>query len=344
MDSLYKRLNPTNSLDLFWDPETIESLLPPEVERVSEEFNTTAYNELHKPLQQQIRVDKATGIAYAVLKNENDSSETAVVHFNPFANGLTINMLLRAEYCRRAFRALGLTDEDGKKLSVITLASPSRSSTIKLNKEHRLRAAEGQLDAIAAHYLEVVRGLGYKRLEIIGFSQGASVAAAAAAMAPSVGLIPVHLAIGEPANIMTRKKTSLMRHFAASAKHLKPAVRAGRIQAFEIAHRNETATRYVLGILRRPRLNYVLLKSLSKELFVHDITRALKNGTRITIGYGDITTISPPKIMQQIVTTTRKTSPDATHAIHTVEIKDAHHTWSDQLNLLATFYGYALTR
>ncbi len=337
-------LNPDNQQDLLWDFARVGHMIPKEVHATTEHFNQTGFEELIKPLRRLVQADEVTGIDYALLGSASDSGDEAVVHFNPFANGMTDNMLLRAGYLKKAFDGLDISDKQGQSLSLITLSAPSGSHRIKLQKHHHKATAKGDFTSLARHYLSIIQRHGYKKLRVIGFSQGASLAMAAAAIASQLKLQVSHVAIGEPANIIRRPKRTLVRDFVASAADLREVVRSNNMTHVRQVHAQENRLRYCVDILRRSRLNTNLARGLSKATFIKDFEAALAQDVRVTIGFGGLTTVCPPLVMREVVERVRREPHYPKHFVHTVEVKDAQHAWADQLDILATFYGYALTR
>jgi pimeloyl-ACP methyl ester carboxylesterase len=344
MHTLASKLNPGHIQDISWDYDAIEPLIPDEVQAVSDHFNATGFNELLGPLRELVRTDPTTGVDYALLATEISSKQEAIVHFNPFANGMDDNMLLRAEYLNMVFRGFGITDNNGSFLPLLTFSAPSASRTIRLKRHHHRKTARGEFDALASHYVSVIRKHGFRRLQIIGFSQGGTMAAAVAAEALRAGLQVSHLAVGEPANVMKRTRRQLGKDFNASAKHLNPAIDASGIVHLKEFYGGGSSVRYVLGLARMGRLNINLISGLSKATFTNDLHKVLKNDTVITVGWGGLNTISPPETMRRLISESRTGQNVHYHAIHTVELHGAHHTWADRLNVLATFYAYALLR
>ncbi len=344
MHTSLSHLNLNNDEDLLWDFAQVERMVPPEVKSVSQEFNRTGFDELIKPLRQLVQTDTVTGIDYALLKGVNDSKGNVIIHFNPFANGMTDNMLLHAKYLKRAFDGFGIADNRGQLLPVITLSAPSGNRRIKLQKHHHQATAKGDFKLLAQHYASIIQAHGYKNIRLIGFSQGASLAIALAAIAPQMKLRVSHVAIGEPVNIMQQRKMVMVRRFAVGAKHLKQVVESSQIIPLKEVHARESLLRYCLGILQRPRLNINLLRGLSKATFIKDLEASLVNQARITIGFGCLTTVCPSAVMREIIGSVRHLPDYQQYQVQTVEVKGAHHAWADQLDVLATFYGYALTR
>lgn len=329
------RLNPKNSPDQSWDYTAIDAIIPSEVHEVTDHFNRTDFDTLLQPLRDQVTTDGQTGIDYLLLKDAASSHDTVVLHFNPFANGMRDNMLMRATYLHQVFEKYGLAN-----IPFLSFAAPSGSPNIKLKRHHYRSSNKGEFHAIAAQYLQIVQAWGYKNLYIIGFSQGATLAAAVAAIAPDHGFTVTHLAVGEPANVIKRSRRKLGKDFDASAQYLNDTLDATGIHHLKNFYVAGSQTKYLLRLAKMARLNMSLTGGLGKATFKADLQKVLQHDTIITVGWGGLNTISPPATMRALIDESRADD----HAIHTVEIQSAHHTWADHLNLLATFYSYALTR
>lgn len=345
MHQLVKRLNPACQRDITWDYRRVDEIIPAEAHQVTERFNDSGFHELLAPLQASVSEDGTTGIEYVLLADAKSSKTTVVAHFNPFANGLDNNMLIRAAYLHQIFEACSVTDQDNRRVPMLSFAAPNASRNIKLKSHHHHATAQGEFRALAREYANIISKMGYKSLLIIGFSQGATLAAAVAAVASEFGMVVSHLAVGEPANIMKRNRARLARDFNASAKQLNPAIEASGITHLQtFASSTRSSIGYVLGLARKRRLNMNLASGLSKRTFPHDLEIVLRHETVVTIGWGGLNTIAPPAVMKKLVADSRAKHDLPYHAIHTVELAGAHHTWADQLNALATFYAYSLLR
>lgn len=341
---MLQHLNPTNAEDLVWDSDDLDTVVPAGIHAVTDSFNLLEYESTMKPLRSLRTRDRASGVEYARITNPGDSQSTAIVHFNPFGNGLSDNMLLRAAYCNKTFRAAGVKDEHGKPMPLITMSAPSGTKRLKLHRRHHKRIARGQFDTLALHHLQIIKDMGYCKIAIIGFSQGASLAVAAAAVAYKIDITVTHLVIGEPANVVVRTKRQLARHFMDSGKHLPKAVEATNMHILTKAHSYERHKLGSLKLLRQISLNYSLIKGLSLSGFEAELGTTLAQKIPVTLSYGDLTTISPPDDLRRTVAKIRALPDYRPHSLQVVEITGGHHAWADTLNLLATYYAYGLLR
>lgn len=335
MHKLVQQLNPANQPHVTWNYHDTDQLVPEDIVRVTEQFNATPYSILVEPLRAAITADSNTGIRYILQKKSTDSRTSAIVHFNPFANDLTDNMLLRAEYLHRVFRLHGM-----ESLPLFSFAAPSSNPGIRFTHKHRRHAARGNFAPMADRYLSVIASWGYTELRIIGFSQGATLAAAVAARAARHGIAVTHLAIGEPANVIKRSRRQLGKDFKVSTAHLNDAIDASGIHHMKQFYFNNSTTAYLRDLAKQARLNMSVTGGLGKPTLVHDVHQALQAGVSVTMSWGDMNVISPASTLRPLVEAQRNDG----HSIHSVEIADGDHAWADRINLLALFYTYALLR
>src|SRR5437016_1628580 len=69
-------------------------------------------------------------------------------------------------------RQAGLTDESGKSLPLIVIASPSLDHHSTLNRNERKSVSQGDFSPLAYRALEVVHNSGYNRIHAAGYSLG----------------------------------------------------------------------------------------------------------------------------------------------------------------------------
>lgn len=339
---LLEAINPGNEPEIYWTQRDIAEFVPDEIERIKHDFNNQKYKELVHDLRKQRKYDTETGIRYALIGESGDSKESAVVHFNPFGNDMTDNMLLRASFLQKSFKKLGITDENGDSLPVLSLSAPSDLSTIKLDESQHETLKNGVIGPVTKEYLKVVKSLKIGRMAVIGFSFGASLATSSARLSQFQDLDVTHLVAGEPPNVVNRKKAALLKSFTSEAKYLKDDVKAGGIKAFETAHRYENPAIYTYKLLRQAKINYYLGFILAKNTLGEELVRVAFNGIPATLASGTKSTVCSPEDLRINIFPTR--SNGMIGKVHEVTIENAHHTWGDNIPLLATFYAYGLTR
>lgn len=352
MTNLAERLNPHDAPWVKWDYKNIDEVIPEEVHATTKVFDSLPYAILVRGLRERVRRDPKNGIAYAYLGDRGDSVDATIAHINPFGNdfgrGLDANMLIRSEYLRRAFRNLGITDESGNYLPVITMAAPSHNSTIKLKSHQYRQVAERGFGQIAAEYLHVARESNQRRIgkvAFIGFSLGASVSASAAQMARFEGLDATHIVAGEPPNVVARPTAELRKGFRQQLKNLPDYYFDGGVQHIVEAHElHESMVRQNLGAARRARINLALGKAMALNTFGDDLLGCSQAGVLSTVGSGTESLVSPPFGINATVVGTQRSSENAYRLVRGISVNGADHNWGDHIPLLATFYGYGLSR
>ena len=347
MTDFIQRLNPDGRSHLEWQTDKRQEIIPDAIRVVKRRFNEFPYGVLTTNLRDQVRHDPDNGIAYAVLGNHGDSRESAVMHINPYGNGLTDNMLLRAEFVRESLNAVGIRDQNGDSLPVIALGAPGMGrSALKMERRVAYRkTAEGFLGHVAAEYLKVAREQNFGRVAIVGFSLGASLAPSAAVMAEGEGLDVTRIVAGDPANVVKRKPSELFKDFNSEAKYLEKDYTEPRIEHFITAHKeHESELDYAAGILRRAKINLALFKGLTEDRFKDDLFSATYRGVPSTVAYGTSSLVSPSEHTHAAIEKSRQGIYGGDHLVHSVSVEHAHHTWGDRVDLLSTLYAYGLGR
>jgi pimeloyl-ACP methyl ester carboxylesterase len=334
-------LNPDDHKDIVWDYDKIHSKIAPAITQVVEQFNQAAFDDLFSEAASSMHKDQETGIEFVHIGREGASTSQAIVHFNPFLTSLDANMLMRASFLQKSLQALGLKDDDRNAISLVGFAAANADSSLKLTRKHRKPASRGDFGVLAREYVYVVQRLGYKSLYIVGYSQGATMAAAVAVEALRVGLEVSHVAIGEPANVLRRRRTKLGRDFLAADDFLNKAIDDSGIEHMKRFYFNVSPS-FVLSMRRSVRTNLSIASGLAKDTLKHDLAALAATQTKVTIAYGTLNKVCPKAAIEKIVNASREL-PGA-KGIYSVEVLNAHHAWGDRLNLLALFYAYGLSR
>lgn len=326
-----------------WDYDDMRASIPAFIHRAVDEFNELEFEDLLQNATKHLRHDAQSGLEYLHLNTRSSSEDEVVVHFNPFMLSFDANMLLRARFLASCISASEIRDDTGKRLSLIGFASPNGDRTLKLSRRERRTSARGDFSLLARNYIGVISRLGYKKLRIVGYSQGATIAAAVAAEALRSGLGVSHVALGEPANVMRRGPLRLGRDFSAANRLLNKAIDDGGLEHMKRFH---FSYRPALGLIwafrKSPRKNISVIRGLGKDGLKKDLRILASSPASLTVSYGSLNRVCPKKVIEKIFLSARS-DPEA-HSLHSVEIKGAHHVWGDRLDLLAYFYYYALTR
>ena len=339
MTNIAKQLNPNNDDDLVWDYNDIEGFIPSEVHKVTDQFNEAAFKKLVDITSSKVLTDSKTGVEYAYLTTKNSSKKTAVIHFNPFGNGMNENMQMRALYIFSVLQAFNIGSINTPMLS---FAAPSGNPSIKLSKEFHDSISKGDFSLLAKKYLKTIKKHGFEELLIVGFSQGATIASSVAIEAVKANVKVTHLAIGEPANIFDRKLLALARTFMKSGKGNKKAIDDSGVHHMKKFYISDNKKEIRRNYFKMKKLNLNLAKGLSQDTFINDLKELVDTDIKLTIAYSDLNKICPPTVIRRIVYEHRARINDGT--VQMVRLKNADHAWNDRLNLLATYYAYALSR
>ncbi len=336
----YNRQDPQLPNDTSWNYESDDFIFYEKINQVTEKINGLSYDEVSSMLEQKIVDCKLTGLKY--LKLSSDSRvHSAVVHFNPFGNSLNGSMLIRAFYIQKVLEEFDFKDGNGFLPDMISFTAVNARQRFKPNRTQLKAIANGDFAKIAEVYVKSLQSQGYTQLFIIGFSQGATLAAAVAHRAVLSGIEVSHAVFGEPANVQNRRKRKLSRSFIRDYKHLKKAVDDSRIVHLT-PYSSPSKLKIFTSILYRPRLNYSLVAGLSHGSFERDFEYLANSKTVVTIGWSGLGSVCPPETIKQIIAKTRQLP--TSNSIYTVSVSNTSHVWADRVNLLATFYIYGLTR
>lgn len=321
---------------------------PAAVNRVRQELNGTDYERLTRGLLASRR-QAENGINYAILGDGDVSRTEALVMFCPFANDVGANMLIRAEFVRRCYADSGLRAGAGQTLPMILFGSPSGGQGLKLGWVAARQVAV-DLGGFVRPHLQILAAKGYRRVTLLGFSQGADIALEAALCAPGFNLEVMGLAIGDPAAVTERSLGQLARAFMLENNYLAEDVRAGGLEAAVRVHEmhktgvaafvaQQTALlRYIWAITRQGRINLALAHAMSQpRLAAGLISLATKRpDMKVVIGYGTASAIAPSEPLHTALEKVRGQQQPL--KIRCIAIQGAHHSWGDNLPLLATFY------
>lgn len=333
--------NPINPIDVVWQPS--ETL--PGIEKAAKGFNISSYETLISRLKAKV-VKAPSGITYALLGNDKSSTDEAIVMFCPFANDVAENMLVRGEFVRRAVADELIVDALGRSLPLIVLGSPSGSQGLRLTSS-QVRDLNDNLSYFAGVHINFVKEMGFTKINLLGFSQGASVAVAAASEAPRLGLNVQSLAIGDPPNVIARSVARLLRDFASENKYLEADVRGSGIDANVKAHKLDLEgfkgkiapyleiVKYAVAILRKRKINLALARQLGKDDFAGRLADLLQTNPdyRPVVAYGSESVVTPKEPLVGAIE--RTILGFGRGHVELIEVDGAHHSWGDNLKLLA---------
>ena len=328
----------------IWTPEVHDPFFDYVIEKARHEMNSQNPEQLIHDLKKKVsRSDE--GIVYAILNgndpNENSQYSTtdALVMFNPFANTATANMLVRSEFLRLAAKEADVRDGDGKLKPIIMLASPGvHGSKLKLSREEKRAIGEGKLGPAAKEYLKAIKGLDFGRIALLGFSQGADMALAGARKSEESDLDAESMSIGDPASVESRGLKVLAQDFYAAAPDLEMTAARSGLEALDQArHEKGGYTQFAMSALY-PANWYRLAKGLGDNSFEATMQAVLDSEQldKIVVGYGGISTISPPKYIEPALRRLKTNFED--NRLITIRVTDASHAWGDDLTLLAKLY------
>lgn len=305
-------------------------------------MNSLDSGDLVKDLRKEVK-HLESGITYAILRGNNPSEYSitdALVMFNPFANGATDNMLVRAEFIRQVARFSDIRDAEGKLKPVIMLASPaiSHGSGIKFKKEEREQIKKGELGPAASELLVAVAVSNFGNVALFGFSQGADMAVAGARRAYRGNLDVSSLAVGDPAGDEYRTGLDLGKDFMkAGSKKLKESVNATSLKALKEAQGSPLG----LGLFAASalkRANRGLWHGMTMNTFESHMSQLLREGIidKIVAGYGSDSAIAKPEKIEPALK--RLHDRDSSNKFISIRVNGANHTWGDRLTLLAKLY------
>lgn len=343
MVSIAQELNPNKQIEQTWEPKKLLKQIPENLQRIIAEFDAEPYEKLVAHLRSQICL-VPKGMTYAVLHGDNDSNTKLIMHFNPYANNLSANMLLRCELIRRMAAASGVTDSAGKQLGIFVASAPHRGSKLQLSRPQHRIVRSGDLAAVTRQYLNIVQSLGYRRLDCIGYSQGASLAANAAHQAASSNLQVDSLVIGDPPNLLDRRGRELAWRYVREYRHLKEKTSTHPMRHVRRMHTEGSMLGWIGSAFGSAKANYSLFRGLSRNQLAQDLRSVAATQVPITLGYGTHSSITPHGSVSELAAQHRRGFDAAQHPLELIGIEEGRHTWGDDIDVLAVFYAYGLSR
>jgi len=332
-------------------------IVPPSFEDIGEESITKAIETFNsipdlKTLDYFLRENNVemspNGVCYAIVGPEGKSQTEAILVPTPFANTMTDNMLERAYFLSKVVEEEGIADSDGNILPVIMVASPGiGGSKMHFTKEELAEIRSGNLGVYAKELLRAIELIGVGRLAITGaFSQGADIALASHKHAPSANIDITRLAVGDPAGVVNRGFVELGRDFMATGpKDLKQTLGESGLHHKGDSINSSDFARFALSAITSP-VNRALWQGLSHDNFEKTLIEILnspqvadKITKSVVVGYGENSSIARPEHIEPALQ--RATEQDLMKILYTMRVKNANHTWGDNLPLLSLLIARA---
>jgi hypothetical protein len=316
-----------------------------DIAQVIQEMNGENPKKLIDGLTQKVE-QADNGVRIAVLNGGGSeaseySTTDALVMFNPYANGLTPNMLVRGEFVRRAAKKKDVRDDEGKLKPVLAVASPGiKGSNPKLTDAEMQKIRMGNLGPVAREMLRAVTERDFGRAALFGFSQGADMALTGAYETYGSNLDATALAIGDPAGVEDRLVMNLGTDFM-KAPDIKPSIKRTGLDAQQKALGNGIAGMAEFAASALHPLNRALIRGMGKNNFEWMAESALDDGVvdKLVVGYGEESAIAKPGEIEPVLAGLHDRD---TGTLISVKVGGANHTWGDQLPLLTKLYMRAV--
>lgn len=334
----------------LWTPDNHTSLA---VETARRNMNNTSYEILLDNLQKLVETDVSNGISFAILNSsdlkENPQSlskrvkyskDEAIVLFNPFANALTPNALVKAEFIRQVAQNLGITDDRGDFKPLIVIASPGfRGSNVYFTSDQRQRLKDGDFEPFVSKALGTIKQRGFGRVSLLGFSQGADMALAAAIFASESHIDAQGLAIGDPVSVEDRKVRGLLLDFNKAGKRsLDSAVEETKLDAQKRALGTVDYTRF--GFSAMFPNNWLFVQGMTHDTALERLIAARSVPTlgNMAVGYAENSAITKPNEIER--TLGSEALARYILGIDHFMVMGADHTWGDRLSIYASLLKY----
>lgn len=323
----------------------VEDAPDADIAQVVQEMNGENPKELIDGLTQKVE-QADNGVRIAVLNGGGSeaseySATDALVMFNPFANGLTPNMLVRGEFVRRVAKEKDVRDDEGKLKPLVVVGSPGiKGSNPKLTDGEMQKIRMGNLGPVAREMLRAVTERDFGRAALFGFSQGADIALASAYETYGSNLDVAAVAVGDPVGLEDRGVMKLGADFM-KAPDIKPSIKRTGLDAQQKALGNGIAGMAEFAASGLHPLNRALIRGMGKDNFEWLAQSALDDGMadKLVTGYGGESAIAKPGEIEPILAGLHDRD---TGALISVKVDGANHTWGDQLPLLAKLYMRAV--
>jgi hypothetical protein len=317
----------------------VDEDLVPSVQAARDEINRLDSERLLAGLKNEVKTAE-NGVVYAVLTGDNPqeySDEEALVIFNPYANAATPNMLIRSEFIRRVAKHSEVRDSYGKLKPIVMLASPALGgSKLRLSRDEKKEVRAGNLGPAAKELLKAISTTDIGKVALLGYSQGAEVAAAGAKEAYTSNLDLSGLAVGDPIGIKDRSLFKLAKDFSKAAPDMAEAIERSGVKAQD-EYKDKMST-IVATFMPNAIKSWSIGSGMAHGTFESTIQQLLNERRldNITVAYGSKSSLSPPEIIEPQLN--RLQDSDSRGVITSIRVTGATHAWDNQLPLLAKLF------
>ncbi len=280
--------------------------------------------------------------AYADLspRQTHDPSQ-AIVVFMPFANDWSCNAALRISLLQNSL-------PQPRRIIVFPNNTFNDNSVYILTPTERAVIAGGDFSPLIERQLRVLETLGIKHIQVIGYSQGAAIGAAALCIAAAGAQFTIGPSgLFEPPNVVVRNPRQLVKDFLG-ARQFAQAVNGSAIPAFsELQHTlggvDNVRQGWMFCQLGRSAAlpdNRALVKGFGHGTFLEDLSAALNfdKKLQVVVGGGTESRILPEEGLRKLDWLAEQ-YPRRVHSIH---IKGYGHELAENLTTYTLLFRHAL--
>lgn len=269
-------------------------------------------------------------VEFAVFKPDSDyDSEEARVLYTPLGNPVNESTIVRGA---RLFAS-----DPTKQLVVIGNVSDFRRPGVLPFGAAVDMIRETDLEPAVRPSLRLLRDMGIRVSEQLGYSFGADKAAAASAHALEYDIRVSAGVFVEPAGVAERGLARLLRDFVRSGAQLETYVRQADSKPLDQArsgYNAYTTARWFAGLARLS--NIAVSQTLSHPTFEGNVAEAIQvNGSDFwaSVGWGELSELSQPAILRKI--TDRLQSRFGFNKVRSLKLEGMHHAGGDDVDLHA---------
>ena len=316
-----------------WDPDSADFEVEEAILRARDEMNRENPDELLSQLTQKSQTSKRSGVITFVGHKAEDYSKTdGLVLFDSYAMGIEKGRLTRPEFVRRVLYHAGVRDKEGLPLPVLFIPSPGLRSFFKSWVNARA-IRKGEFGHFAQPRLKAVESMGIGRISLMGHSQGASVAIAAARRQFSPNFDIEALIADDPVNVERRKIREFSRDFRAATDRSQ-AREANDLKAQLESVDNRGMAQFLITAVFWPSNSLVMLPAMTKNRFDNDVKEVITEGRtqKLVVAYGAQSEMAVPILVESSLWALSST--DDRRVLTSICIESADHTWVEDYRLV----------
>lgn len=270
------------SKELFYLPASLEAQVDDNIRTAHEKLAAMSLDDIEKRMPQAVDPDMTLGSAGYVDLSPKEAEQRMVIAMPfPFGNGWAKHMAIRA-----------FMSQDSLNEPTRFILFPNDKDSYNLSPEQLEQLKAGDFNPIALAQLASLGRLGIEKVHYVGYSQGATVGAAALKLAAKHGMFELGAnGLFEPANVADTTTGDLRGRFMKSGKGLNKAVNDSAIPALsEVQHTRggideirKNLGFISVGINSLSAVSKAIHRGFTHPYFLRDLGEAIKSDEDIKV-------------------------------------------------------------